>query len=466
MTGVITGTPKVDMLLGVSRKKAGRSVESLIASRHVLDVDEASAFYSTDFPTGGTESRDFNGTRPWRSRRPTRPTPTGTTCSRRGPTGTSRRVARKNTVDSRLPGASTPATAASASGLNPDSTDLGAQVVANWGEDKNFNNVLDPGEDREPAPFGNGGMLDASWNTTRRLRLADPGRRPHRRHLAHRRHRTSRRCPAARSASWWTSSSGPNGVLGQWEMLVTPVVQKVNPGLDADGDPTHRLEITNWAWNMEIDLATSSISCSGSWTPTRQSITRADLFNDQTILNFLGGAQGALAGGNSPLTNGFQVFAPFNGTASVNGTAGNNRVGKNACIFENAGPPAVSPTSPSASRSPRTAPTALGQRIGLGDADDDGDTLIDEFVTANGPIRNFDITQVERTRPAVRHPGRPLRRRRQLLPGRAGLLGPGRHPHQPQAGYGVGVDDMVIEWREVALAKDVTELRRPARAPR
>ena len=31
---------------------------------------------------------------------------------------------------------------------------------------------------------------------------------------------------------------------------------------------------------------------------------------------------------------------------------------------------------------------------GLGDADDDGDTLVDEFVTANGPIRNFDITQV------------------------------------------------------------------------
>ena len=61
MAGVIAGTPKVDMLLGVKAKQSGRSVETLIASRHVLDVDEVATFYSTDFPTGGTEFRDFNG---------------------------------------------------------------------------------------------------------------------------------------------------------------------------------------------------------------------------------------------------------------------------------------------------------------------------------------------------------------------------------------------------------------------
>src|SRR4029079_14256218 len=61
MSGAIAGTPKVDMLLGITAKQNGRSVERLIALRHVLDVDEVTVYYSTDFPTGGTEVRDFNG---------------------------------------------------------------------------------------------------------------------------------------------------------------------------------------------------------------------------------------------------------------------------------------------------------------------------------------------------------------------------------------------------------------------
>lgn len=61
----------------------------------------------------------------------------------------------------------------------------------------------------------------------------------------------------------------------------------------------------------------------------------------------------------------------------MNGTAGNNRVGKNTCLFE------------------------FGQHVPNGalrfarppddDLDNDGDSLIDEYVTPNGPIRNFDI---------------------------------------------------------------------------
>ena len=46
-------------------------------------------------------------------------------------------------------------------GLNPVTTDLAGQVIANWGEDWNFNGVLDPGEDRDPV----NGVLDKSWNT-------------------------------------------------------------------------------------------------------------------------------------------------------------------------------------------------------------------------------------------------------------------------------------------------------------
>ena len=94
---------------------------------------------------------------------------------------------------------------------------------------------------------------------------------------------------------------------------------------------------------------------------------------------------------------------------------------------------------------------------GLGDDDDDGDTLIDEFVTANGPIRNFDITQVNG--PDMRFATL------EDIYGDAGnsfqgALGfwvqEGITGTQPSPGYGVGIDDMVVEWREYSLAKDST----------
>jgi hypothetical protein len=436
MSGAIAGTPKVDMLLGITAKQNGRSVERLIALRHVLDVDEVATYYSTDFPTGGTEVRDFNGNE-------TVENPTT------NPTDPSQDYLFEMRTYGDLTAGGTKNTALNAPwnfdgndggfrvGLNPASTDLGAQVVANWGEDKNFNGVLDPGEDRDLL----NGLLDNNWST-----LGGCG--------------WQSRGAQATGGIWHTGQisnaggcagecervdtiAGTSGTLGQWEMLLTPVVQMVNPGLDADLDPTHRLEITNWAWNMEMDLKTEFDYFLWELDTDTQSVTRADLFSDQAVLNFIGGAQGALSGGNAPLTGGFQVFAPFSGTASVNGTAGNNRAGKNGCLFE---------------AGPRHSDSTLGlARPPDNDVDDDGDGLTDELVTANGPIRNFDITRVR---------GPDLRfTTLEDLYGDAGnsfqgALGfweqEGISGSQPSPGYGVGVDDMVIEWREVALTKDLT----------
>src|SRR6185436_8748628 len=131
--------------------------------------------------------------------------------------------------------------------------------------------------------------------------------------------------------------TGTGGVLGQWEMLITPVIQKVNTAVDADGDPVNQVQFTNWAWNMEMDLKKQFDILLWELDTDTASVTRADLFTDATILNFIGGKQGIIAGGNSPLTNGFQAFAPFSGTTSVNGSVGINRQGKNACVFEVAG---------------------------------------------------------------------------------------------------------------------------------
>ena len=53
MAPSITGTQRVDMLLGVSAQSAGMGVEALIAKREVLNADELSLHYSTDYPLGG-----------------------------------------------------------------------------------------------------------------------------------------------------------------------------------------------------------------------------------------------------------------------------------------------------------------------------------------------------------------------------------------------------------------------------
>ena len=56
----LTTSPEIEMILGVRSDPAGKSVEGIGVSRHKLNVDELSLFYSTDFPTGGTEWTDYS----------------------------------------------------------------------------------------------------------------------------------------------------------------------------------------------------------------------------------------------------------------------------------------------------------------------------------------------------------------------------------------------------------------------
>ena len=249
--------------------------------------------------------------------------------------------------------------------------------------------------------------------------------------------------------------AGFNGILGQWEMLVTPAVEKVNRGLDADGDPTHRLEITNWAWNMEIDLVTELDLLLWELDTDTQSVTRADLFNDSSILNFIGGTQARSRELGSP---GSQVFAPFSGTTSVNGTAGNNRVGKNACIFENAGSGKQADNTLGFA-SPRTASDGTARPTAWATPTT---TATPSSTSSSRPTApSATSTSPRRTDPICASPPWTTSTATPATPSRARSVSGSRRdsPGDPgrQAGYGVGVDDMVIEWREVALIKDVTD---------
>jgi hypothetical protein len=52
---------KVDMVVGVRDKMSGSPVQTVFVHSETLEVDGSSTYYSTDFPFGGTETRDYNG---------------------------------------------------------------------------------------------------------------------------------------------------------------------------------------------------------------------------------------------------------------------------------------------------------------------------------------------------------------------------------------------------------------------
>jgi len=521
--GTFSGTQKVEMLLGISATKSGRTTESLLVARNTLNADELSFFYSTDFPTGGTEIRDYPltdvGSGPSNE---VADTPT----TRPGDFNADYRFDSINWSSLRATGRN--------NSINPwnfDSNDGGFSVslnntttnplpdiVANWGEDKNGNGVLDwfcslattttcPGafpaaacgrcsnnasiicsgsnavcggggttcnvdaslgtcvssEDRRPA----NGVLNNNWNTQGGCGWQTNG---------------TTNSPGTAGGVWHTGEIGPQGgapclfipggtgacaqygtltgtnnIKLEWEMLVTPTFEKVNqcntdigplPAncsgvLDTAADNVFTVEFMDWGWNMAVDLKDRWAQLRWEFDTDTTTIAPIDLYNDATVLNVFGGNMGAISNGNAPLLDGFPVFAPFNGGASQNGTVGSNRVGRNPCYFET---------------NPRPLPVFHLADPPDDDIDNDGDTIVDEFVTPNGPIRNFNMQQVN---------GPDMR-----FNTFEDIYGPSGSSFQASLGFrvaeataatgeastslGASVDDMVVQWREYKLVEDGT----------
>jgi len=53
-------SPAVEMILAVNAPTSGKTAQGLAISRQTLNADEQSLYYSTDFPTGGAEYRDWD----------------------------------------------------------------------------------------------------------------------------------------------------------------------------------------------------------------------------------------------------------------------------------------------------------------------------------------------------------------------------------------------------------------------
>jgi hypothetical protein len=105
---------------------------------------------------------------------------------------------------------------------------------------------------------------------------------------------------------------GSTGKLLWWELLVTPVMEKVHKKIDpASGLPEATIEIFDWGWNTNINLVDGNASYTWEVDTDTSTLDPVDLFSDTSILNSGNGAYGAIDLGSNPdLTNGWPLFAP------------------------------------------------------------------------------------------------------------------------------------------------------------
>jgi hypothetical protein len=134
---------------------------------------------------------------------------------------------------------------------------------------------------------------------------------------------------------WATPDGDLQGDNNWWELLLTPVLHKVNTGVDGSGDPIYQTAITDWAWNMLVDITDTNTSVTLEFDTDVNKSSGVELFNDAAFLVGFRGKQGAISGGNGPITNGFNMFARIshcvdtdgNGTPDHCGTAAGNLCG-------------------------------------------------------------------------------------------------------------------------------------------
>jgi hypothetical protein len=293
--------------------------------------------------------------------------------------------------------------------------------------------------------------------------------------------------------------SSTNGQLLWWSLWLTPVIEKVDQSIGADGLPNSRVEITRWAWNQSIDLPDANVALSWELDTDVDAIFPVDLVRDAEALGLLYGPFGPVSNaGPPPVVGEFGLFAPMascsgsggacqrdtdcppggcssdastpchvdaecsslglglcigaevcvQSDTSVNGAdpQGNNRSGQNGCFFEG----------------PGTIPAGARDELSLAqppddDLDNDTDGLIDEFVTAAGPIRNTDVSALggpDLRLDLLEDLYGPTGNRFRAAIGMVNLEGSPATP--ASTGYGVAIDDMVLEWRELTLGEDLT----------
>ncbi len=509
------GTPVIEMVLELTADTSGATAPGTIASRHRINVDESITEYSTDYPLGGTDVvvRDYNNDEIAES--PTTDPFNGNLDYRfetRSFGNMTAGLDENGLPDSINQGVMAPwnfdgNNGGFTSGLNATS-DVAriSDAISNWSEDRNFNGIQDgicetnptascflfpqdpaclscAGATPCPDPANRtclsqedpdaDGTLEESWNT--RGGCGWQTKAPHSCTA-----NPSRGCfddgdclgtcdlgsTMTTGGVWHTGTigdfggpclddtpcerydviSGSGEDLVWWETLLTPVLTKVNRSIDpTSGRPVAEVRFTRWSWNAAWDLADHNVAVTWELDADLSSPDPVDLVRDNRIHGAIQGPGGAVSGFDPAGTGDHPMFAPLDGVgASTNGSVGNNRVGQNACYFEGPGP--VLPGTVFRLAEPPDD-----------DLDQDGDSQFDEYVLANGPIRNWRTLDEEHERDLVNLPfgfGTGT-----TFQGAVGfVVTQSEDPSSPASpAYGLAMDDMVMEWQEVTFGLDATE---------
>jgi hypothetical protein len=382
MASSIPGTPEVEMLLEVVSETSGKTSSGLGVSRHVLDADESSVFYNTDYPVGGVSYRDRNNDEYIEGFLGAPPIP-GDVDDPEPTTllGDYRLDYKFEAVRwGDLTAGNTRNTTLQApwnfditdggftSGVGAE-TDQGAigDVIAQWGEDKNFNGINDgecqeddtvwceSTDDCDDAGLGDvtcisledrdddNGVLDRNWSTNGGCgwQTKAPNRcsnDPRRGCYTNDDCVSPGTCtigPWGKGGVWHTGRIGMtteanclvlganagqcqayetvSGTTGQrlwFELLVTPEVRRVNDG--------YGMALMDWGWNQAIDIPDWNAYWTWEVDTNTREIEPSNLVADLGLLNWGNGPYGAIVMDNNPdLTNGFTIFAPVAGTCQV-----------------------------------------------------------------------------------------------------------------------------------------------------
>ncbi len=362
----VVGTPparkRLEFIIGLSSAKAGQGEKScqtfrnLEAFQLLAQADDEVRYFSTDCQTGCTLNFDRNADERLEDRIPANPfdpfdfalrgkdetaisylsltTPTRTSgctnCAQNGAVGgpwdfDSNREGFRSGVSQ-------------TSKLAATDTD----GCSNWGEDKNWNDVLDSGENQGGGTTG----LDQNWGTGGGCGFMT-GTGPTTGGVWHTgtigTYNNNGGAACRPNDSICEQYDTNNGTLGEnfWaELLRTPAIHPTSQGADNTDGYEWKTQVLDWAWNMQLNTNADGYAA-WTWNFDLDTGNSEPILLGSEFISFIwGNPYGVVTGGQLNILGGGHVFAPTevrDGTANegdgVNGTKGSNRSGVRGCWF-------------------------------------------------------------------------------------------------------------------------------------
>lgn len=362
----VVGTPparkRVEFIIGIRSEKAGQGEKSCQSFRNIeafqllAQADDETRYFTTDCQTGCTLNFDRNNDERLENRIPPNPfdpfdfalrgkdetaiqylsltTPTRTS----GCTNCAQNAAVGGPWDFDQNREGFRSGVSQTSKLQTTDTD----GCSNWGEDKNWNDVLDSGENQGGGTTG----LDQNWGTGGGCGFmtgtsATQGGVWHTGTIGNYNNNGGAACrPNDSICEQYDTNNGTLGQLFWAELLRTPSVHPISQGPDTVDGYEWKTQVLDWAWNMQINLGADGYSA-WTWNFDLDTGNAEPILLGSEFIAFLwGNPYGVVTGGQLNILGGGHVFAPTvvqDGTANegdgVNGTKGSNRAGVRGCWF-------------------------------------------------------------------------------------------------------------------------------------